>query len=336
MSNSALARYWRKAVAAGAEFLSLHWIRDTWMYLVRILERMEDNHIFLSGAGIAFNSFLCFIPLVLIIFYVLGLYFDSESAIRTIDGYLDSLQMFPYERDYLRTRVLGLVREFVTASPLAGLIGLVGLAWASQALFAALRTVLNNIFNIRDTKSIVVSKLKDLALLSIVGFALVIITILSYGMTVVKGIAQGILGGEPVHWLIEGSALHISSAVLSFLLFCVVFWLVPDKRLPLRAIALSSAIAAVLWAVAKAVFSYYVANLWSIGKVYGPYAIIVATAVWVYYSSVTLLLAAEIGEMYIERSRLKSLFREKGMRSIIASLHEPDLGVHPSRPEDDA
>ena len=315
----------QRGVATARRIASIRGIREVWMYLVRITERMEDNHIFLSGAAIAFNSFLCFIPLVLVIFYVLGLYLDSASALATINSYLDSLDMIPYEREYIRERVIMLVREFVGGSSLAGIIGLVGLIWTSSALFAALRVVLNRIFAIRDTRNFVVSKLKDLALLSTVGIALVLITALSYGMTLIRGLAESWFGLAAGHWLLEGTLLHLSTGLLNFMLFCVVFVLVPDQRISWRVVLLSSGIAAVFWGVAKALFGYYLANLWSIGRVYGPYAVLVATAIWIYYSSITLLVAAEIGEMARERRQLKKLFQEKRIRRIMASSEMPDL-----------
>jgi membrane protein len=305
--------------------ISLRWIRGIWMYLVRILERMEDNHIFLSGAAIAFNTLLCFIPLVLIIFYVLGFYLDSQTAINTIDSYLDSLQLFPFQREQLRGIVIGLLREFIRGSSLAGILGGLGLLWTSSALFSALRTILNRIYHVKDTKNIVTSKLKDLAMLSIVGISLIVMTILIYGAAFAKSIAGSVFGADMQQWFFRAEVYHLMSFAISFLIFCVIFLLVPDKRLPFRVIAITSGVASFLWGLAKLVFGYYMANMWGIGKIYGPYAVIAAAAIWVYYSGITLLLAAEVGEMYLERKHLKSMFREKSMKAVVASFHAPDL-----------
>ena len=116
------------------------------MYLVRIIERMESNHIFLSAAGLSFNALLCFIPLLLLIFYVLGLYLDSAEALATVDTWIQKLELFPYQKDQLRELVIGLMQEFINGSHLAGVLGGVGLLWTSSALFAALRTALNRVF----------------------------------------------------------------------------------------------------------------------------------------------------------------------------------------------
>lgn len=325
MTQHGGTRLWRQYRGIVERVVSLRWIRDVWMYLVRIFERMEDNHIFLSGAAIAFNTLLCFIPLVLIIFFVLGLALDTPTAIATIDSYLDSLQLFPFQREQLRAIVVGLLQEFVRGSSIAGIIGGVGLLWTSSALFAALREILNRIYHVRDTKNIVVSKLKDVAMLSIVGVALVLMTLIIYGSELFKSVATELFPAEVIQWIFNGEVYHLSSFVLSFLIFCVVFLLVPDTRLPARIIALTSGIAALLWGIAKLVFAYYVTNLWDMGKIYGPYAILAAVAIWVYYSGITLLLAAEIGQMTIERAALKRLFRESSLLATVASFHAPEL-----------
>lgn len=44
---------WKRAYVLLEEFIRLRWVRAIWMYLVRIVERMESNHIFLSAAGLS-------------------------------------------------------------------------------------------------------------------------------------------------------------------------------------------------------------------------------------------------------------------------------------------
>lgn len=304
------------------------------MYTLRIFDRLEDNHLFLSAAGISFNALLCFIPLVLLIFYVLGFYLETNTAIATVDTWLQKLELFPYQREQLRDLVIQLIQDFVSGSQLAGVLGAIGLIWTSSALFAALRTVLNRIFSIRDMKNIVVSKLKDFAMLSIVGMALIIVTVFLYTISLIKGLGHDVFGLELNSWIFNDALNILSPFVLSFLLFFLVFTLVPDKRLPLRLVFTSSGIAALLWGVAKFVFAYYLEHLWKFGSIYGPYAIIVATAIWVYYSSITVLLAAEVGEMNEERRELKKLFSQNNLRGVVEQSQNINLEFPRTHPAD--
>lgn len=313
---------WKRGLSLLEDFITLRWVRAIWMYLVRIVERMESNHIFLSAAGLSFNALLCFIPLVLLVFYVLGFYLDSEEALATVDLWIQRLELFPYQKDQLRTLVMDLIQEFVSGSHLAGLFGAIGLLWTSSALFAALRTALNRVFSIQDTKNILTSKLKDFAMLSIVGVTLVMVTVLLYGLALVKEIGRNVFGLALESWVFNDAVSLLSPFVLSFVLFLLVFTLVPDRRLSRRIILTSSVISAVLWGLAKFLFAYYLTNLWGIGSIYGPYAIIVASAIWVYYSSVTILFAAEIAEMSSERAELRRLFSRRSLQAVVAQSQQ--------------
>ncbi|MFZ1731207.1 MAG: YihY/virulence factor BrkB family protein [Bacteroidota bacterium] len=323
MTENADISWWKKFLQLLEHFVTLRWVRQIWMYLVRIVERMEANNIFLSAAGISFNVLLCFIPLLLLIFYVLGLYLSSADAMSTVDTWIQKLELFPYQKDQLREIVLQLMEEFVSGSYLAGALGAIGLMWASSTLFAALRSALNTVFSIKDTKNFVTSKLKDFAMLSIVGITLVAVTVFLYGVSLVKEIGQNVLGVEFQSWIFNDAVNLISPFVLSFILFILVFYLLPDRRLHARVILVSSAVAAVSWGLAKFIFAYYLTNLWKIGSIYGPYAIIVALAIWVYYSSLTVLVAAEIAEMNSERKELRNLFSNRSLSAVVRrSLNE--------------
>jgi membrane protein len=295
------------------------------MYLVRLFERMEDNHIFLSAAALSFNAFLCFIPLLLLVFYLLALYFEPTAAVNTLDRYLEQLDLFPYQREQIAEAVTTLLNDFISGSSLAGALGAVGLVWAAQALFAALRTVLNTVFHARDTHNILVSKLKDFALLSIVGILVITIGVFMYGQALLSGLGEQVFGLTFDSWLLGDITSTLTPFVLTLVAFVLIFSLVPDRRLPWRVVLISSVIASLLWGIARLVLTYYLEHLWKLGSIYGPYAILVATALWVYYSSITVLFAAEIGEMFNERSRLKRLFNADSLERVIGFAPPPDL-----------
>lgn len=305
--------------------IALRTVRGAWMYLVRILERMEDNHIFLSAAGISFNVFLTLIPIFLLLLYVLGLYFDPAAVIVTIDEYLKTLGLIPYQKERILTTVYTIVQEFSSGSHVAGVLGGVGLLYMASTLFAALRTVLNRIFNTRDPRNLLTSTMKDFAMLSSIGVAAIVITLAIYGISLVQGMGGRVFGDllseGPLQFLLTTTA----SVTVTFILLVFVFLTLPDIRLPGKAVLLSSLVATVLWTAAKLVFEYYITHLWSIGRVYGSYAIAAAFAVWVYYSSLTILFAAEIGEMYIERLRMRRLFRDDVLRTFVDRLQPFEL-----------
>ncbi len=305
--------------------LSLRWIRHIWMYTIRILERMEDDHIFLSAGGIAFSTILCLIPTVLLIFYVLGIYLSSEQAVQTINQYIDTLRLFPIEREHLRIEIFNTISEFIENKSIAGVIGGIGLVWTASALFSSIRSVFNKIFHVANTKNVVLSKIKDFVMLSLIGLFFIITTIFTYALSAVQNLGHEFLGGIFEETIFVGTLSYITSVVVTFITFCLLFFFVPDKRLPFKSIFISSLLSTVMWELAKQTFGYYISNFWSIGRVYGPYSFLIASSVWIYYSSLTIIIAAEFGEMFIERKYMRELFKPRKMREISKILERVEF-----------
>jgi membrane protein len=325
LSWEAVKKRGRKLADLVLDFVSLRWVRAIWMYLVRIVERMSDDHIFLSAAGIAFNTIICLVPLTLILFYLLGIYLDSEAALQTIHAYIDEINLFPFQREQLIDFLDGIIGDFVSGSSIAGVVGAVGLIYTASTLFAALRTVFNRIFHIKDTKNLVVSWLKDFALLSIVGIMLVLINTVLLAMSFVMGFSSSILGSVSESLWLETVIPNAFAFLITFFGFYILYYMVPDKRLPAKAILLSTLVGATMWTLARFGFEYYVHHFWRIGKIYGSYALIVAATIWIYYSSLTLLFAAEVGEMYIERKKLKGLFLDEALTEVQKTIHSTSV-----------
>ena len=48
--------------------------------------------------------------------------------------------------------------------------------------------------------------------------------------------------------------------------------------------------------LSRHLFAWYISTVTDYGKFYGTYAVIVSIAIWVYYSSLIILLSAELGK----------------------------------------
>ncbi len=312
------------------KLLSLPRLLRSWTYLVRMVERMQDNNLFLSGAAIAFNAILCFLPIVLLVFFFAGLYLPQDDAVRVITDALEQSGLVPFGWEGLATALRDLLSGVQRGASLAGIVGILGVIWASSALFSAVRTALNRIYGARDSMNIFVSKVKDIALILVIGLVLVAMFTFSHAILLIRPIAESVFNKELSGWLFSGVAPVALSFMAIFVGFVLVFVFFPDTRLPWRIVYLSSFSAAILWSIGKGVLGYYFVNLWSLGSVYGPYAILVALALYVYYSSITFLASAEIGQMAIERRFLRRLFAPEELRRTRERLQI--FGIEEPRP----
>lgn len=96
------------------------------------------------------------------------------------------------------------------------------------------------------------------------------------------------------------------SLLLIFIVFNVLYFTVPLRKLGRKATFMSALWAAILWEAAKQLFGYYLYNFAAFNRIYGAYALIVVVAFWIYYSSVVFIIGAEIGFLYFERNFLKN------------------------------
>ena len=88
------------------------------------------------------------------------------------------------------------------------------------------------------------------------------------------------------HWL-----LQISAAVASILLFFLIYWVLPNRKLPVRAVLPTAIVIGLSWELAKML---YVAALpWmDLHSVYGPFSVSVSLMLWAFVTGLLLLAGA--------------------------------------------
>ncbi len=271
-------------------------------YFGGLYNRMDEHHVFLFGGGLAFSIFLCIIPFVLIIFSVLGTILDSTYMQYQINLLIETI--IPYEEyaEFVKKIIFARINEVVQYKTIAGIVGGFGLLFASSGLFSSMRTILNSIFGLKTEEPVLLAKLKDFSLVLLVIIMFFITTIL---MPAINLIRQTVDEYYSIEFLKSGFVqdliLSLVSLLLIFLLFSILYYVVPKKKIAKKAVFVGAFWAALLWETAKQLFGFYLNNFAAFGKIYGTYALIVVVAFWIFYASVVFIIGAEIGKLYDER-----------------------------------
>ena len=274
-------------------------------YFGGIYNRVDSHHVFLLAGGLAFSLFVCIIPFVLIIFSVLGNFLDSEDVQFQISTLIDTIIPYGLYSDFVKAIIFKRIEEFVEYKTIAGIIGGLGLLFASSGLFSSMRTILNKVFGVETDVNVIIGKLRDFALVLMV---LLIFFATTVSMPFINFIFQLANTFEFLGVLRTGFFEHIILTLISlsliYIVFAILYLAVPVKRIGRKTVFISAFWAAILWEAAKQLFGFYIANYASYGKIYGAYALIVVVAFWIYYSSVVFIIGAEIGRLYYERNFL--------------------------------
>lgn len=282
------------------------WIKETFFkhYIINLYHRIGEHHILLLAGGLAFSFFICIIPLVLILFSIIGNIFAFTTLEERISHLADEIIPYQDYADYAKKIVFNRVTEFKIYRNIAGLFGVFGLLFGASSVFSTLKTILNTIFKFKKQKNPILSKLKDFGMVLFILFFSIISTTLLPILEIIKNFWDKI---EFLKFLklslILKFLFSLGSVFLIFSLLFLLYYLIPSERIPKRVAALSSFLATTLWVIAVQLFGFYITNFHTLGKIYGTYILMIVLAFWIYYSSAIFIVGAEVGDLFWQRKK---------------------------------
>jgi membrane protein len=281
-----------------------HVVRRWFAFYGRNLWRKgARDQIFFLASGITFNVLVTIVPLLLLTISILGILVESSAAAR--DQILNFIQR---AMPLASTQAEALLFSLIEDRGVLGVIGLVGVVWASTRLFGSLRTVLEIIFEIppEDRLGIVEGKIHDVKMVVVVGTLFLLTLSLTTALRWVENYGVGFLGLDAYNlsW-----ATTLGSALLAFaityLMFYFVYRYVPDRWIPRSDAAMAALFSGILFELAKQLFVAYLSEVTRFLVLYGSFTNLVVVAFWVYYSSLVFILGGEL-------ARLAQIHRRKG------------------------
>lgn len=271
-------------------------------YFAGIYNRAADNHLFLFAGGIAFSVLLSLIPFSLLVFSVLGHLLDSGAVQDQINGYIGALIQQPEMAAVVMRFVGRRIEEFIAFKGIAGILGAAGLLFFASSLFTNMKTALNKIYRVSDETHPVVGILWDMVrvLLVIIFLALLVLI-----MPALEGVKDITFRRDAPVWaaleIVRSGLFYVISLAFVYVVFYALYRFAPAVFTDHRRAAISALWATILWELAKQVFGYYITHFITLKQIYGAYLLLVAVALWLYYSSLVFIVAAEIAQLASER-----------------------------------
>ncbi len=276
-------------------------------YVFGLFQKIGENHLLLLAGGLTFSVFVCIVPLVLVIFAVLGQVFESQSIARQVDHFLTTILPYQEFAGPVREFVFSRIAEVVLHKNAAGLFGGIGVFVAASGLFSSMRTALNTIFQTESKKTIWKEKLRDFGMVALVLVALIVLVVAFPALAYISELADTseLLSRLQLN-AVNPVVINVMPWGIIFLLSILLYWLVPYEKLNFKVLSISALWATLFWIIAQSLFGYYVSHFATLRNIYGTYLFIVASSFWLYYASTVFLLGAQIGQLYRERITLKN------------------------------
>ena len=267
-----------------------------------VVHGLVHDHAFHYAAGTAFRATLALFPLVLPTMSFLGLFglADRASDALGVLGRSDavpgtSVEALRDQLDNLHGSGGSLAVSFLIALALA--------TWSGAAAFRTIATALNESLDLDDQRGMPRRFLISACLAALTAVLAIVATVV---------VALGPAIGDTIRDAPGGAhAWFVAWNVVKWPLVaaCVFAWLAttysfaPATPQQFRLITPGVCAAFVLWAIFALLFSWYIDEFADQGKLYGAFAGLIAFQLYVYWSSLIVLLGAEVDRVLRDRAR---------------------------------
>ncbi len=269
----------------------------------------EDNVLFLAG-GIAFNILLAAVPFVLLLVWFLTFLLDRTSAhanpTEVVTHYIDRL--LPVRDEIANAQARKILNDILAAQSGAPIWSTIGFVWFSTRLFGSLRTVLANVFDIENERSIIGGKIFDIKITIVSTVLITANTLISTYVLIATNSSVLILEELGIRKDVMGQAKayggQLVAAVILATMFFALYKFLPIRRVRTKTAWVAAIFTTVMFELAKLVFAAYVRSF-NPGSLYqGTIAAMVVVVVWVYYAALIFILGGEVGQVYeLRRTR---------------------------------
>ena len=248
-----------------------------------------EHHNFTSAAAVAFWGMLTVIPFVLLLSGLFGVFVDwlgGPDQAALVSEIVTSLRRF-FPR--LDPEVARYLEKLIADGSTLSLGSIPLFLIMSSALLGTLEHAIGCIYHPKQKRTVARSTL--LSMIFVVALLFLLVAAALAGMTLAR--LSGPFGAA-IQDLIDNPFLTpVAAAGLAVLCFSTLVRSFAIVRIPKRELALGGIVFAVFWVLARIGFSLYLETIAAYDLVYGSLAMLVVLLIWLYYTAVLFLYAAE-------------------------------------------
>ncbi len=237
---------------------------------------------------------------------------QPEEAARTITGLLQAF--LPDNAPSAIELLTDVVEDVLRTKGAVTVYAAIGFAWFSTRLFGSLRSVLAQIFDGTD-RGIVVGKLFDFVATIVATLAVTVYIAMSAYLDLATTRGVELLMRMGLRGSSMGDITYIIGRAVAILIvfgfFYTLYHGLPRRRPSARTALTAAAAAALMFEIARSVFSVLVRHFDPSSLYTGTIAVVVAVVFWTYYSSLLFLLGGELAQaVELRRAELAALDRQ--------------------------
>jgi membrane protein/epoxyqueuosine reductase len=253
--------------------------------ILSLARYMAQTEVHTYAFSVAANTILSLFPFIVMMFTIARLVFHSHAMENAI---ADMIHYFlPTGQEFV-TKNMEIVAHARKGVQLASVVMLL---ISSTGVFLPLEVALNRVWGVTRNRSYFMNQLVSLGLAAGIGtIALLSVAIRAAQQSVLQVLFFGHIDNVAFAFISQW-LLQISAAIASVLLFFLIYWILPNRKLPIRAVLPTAIVIGLSWELAK--MMYIAALPWmDLHSVYGPFSVSVSLMLWAFVTGLLLLAGA--------------------------------------------
>jgi YihY family inner membrane protein len=254
----------------------------------------DDNLTGLSGM-VAYNLLLSLFPLALLALFIASRVLQSGELETSV--FKDLQRLFPSAAEGTITSALNRVKASSTG---IGVVAVVTSVWFGSSFWGALDTAFCRIYHMECRTWLRQKRFAIVMLVVVLAFMLATVLVPAAQSILVSGTDKLPFGLNNVRGLVYAVTLAFGLFIL-FAILCVIYWAVPNERMPWRGIWPGALLATIAIGIVDYGFPLYITNVSAIGEQLGSTLVfIVIVLLWFYALAIILLGGGIVNAMRYE------------------------------------
>jgi membrane protein len=273
-------------------------------FFKELYNKFFETDVMSSSAQVGFYFSFAFFPLLLFLVSLFGIVLDSTDELRS-ELYQYLAQIMPGSAYQLVRTTMNEIIETSSGGKLT--LGLLVTLWSASAGVDSLRTALNRVHELRESRSWWKTKLQSLVLTLL--FILVIAIVLgglTAGWSLVKVTASGMGFEVTSPWVLTTIQWAAIVIVMLFATEVVYSWLPCFDKFHWVWISPGAVTAIIVWILFSGLFRLYLQYFNTYNKAYGSLGAVIILMLWMYIAGLALLLGGAINSVLTEMSETEA------------------------------
>ena len=259
----------------------------TLQQVVALARYMAKTEVHTYAFSVAAQVILSLFPFIVLLLTVAQRVFHSPRMVNVVDQMVTNF--LPSNQDF----VMRNMRILAFAHTRTKIFSVVMLLITTTGVFLPLEVALNSVWGVRKNRNYIHNQIVSLGLATSVSM----LAMASVGLsTAQQSIMNFIFFGHTDNFLftfIGDSFLRICAVFASIGLFFLIYWGLPNRKIPARAVLPTAIIMGVLWEIAKYLYILALPHL-DFRSIYGPFEVSVGLIMWAFISGLLLLAGAYV------------------------------------------